>query len=150
MVDSRQKGARGETQAKDALKKHTGLKWERTPGSGALNEKHQLKGDLYVPGEKNLFCVEVKNYEDDHLNSTLLTGKSPQIIDWWKQTIRESAQVNRKPLLIFKHNRSKMFVAFEEFPSHKYRYIFVSIDEHEFYVALLDDYLTYEKPKFIA
>ncbi len=28
--------------------------------SGALE---YLKGDLYVPNEKNLYCIEVKNYE---------------------------------------------------------------------------------------
>ena len=49
-VDPRAKGARTETTVRDLLKKHTGLAWERVPGSGALDPKHQLKGDLYVPG----------------------------------------------------------------------------------------------------
>ena len=60
MVDPRAKGARTETTVRDTLRKATGLQWERVPGSGALDEKHGLKGDLYVPGEKNKFCVEVK------------------------------------------------------------------------------------------
>ena len=62
MVDPRAKGATAETKARDELRKLTKLKWERVPGSGALDEKHGLKGDLYVPNEKNLFCVEVKHY----------------------------------------------------------------------------------------
>ena len=150
MVDSRDKGARAETVMRDALRKHTGLKWERVPGSGALNEKHQLKGDLYVPGEKNLFVTECKHYADDHLTSSILTGKNPQILDWWEQALRQGRQVSKTPLLIFKFDRSKIFAAFEDIPSSKYRYMFVSVGEYEFFVALLDDYLTYEQPKFIA
>lgn len=149
MVDSREKGARAEVTVRDLLRKHTKLTWERVPGSGALNEKHQLKGDLYVPGEKNLYVVEVKHYKDDHLDSTLLTGKSPQLLEWWKQAVRQGEQVSKIPLLTFKHDRSKIFVAFTELPSSRYRHIFVSLDGYEFFIALLEDYLTFEKPKFI-
>ena len=67
VVDARAKGARTETTVRDLLKKHTGLGWERVPGSGALDPKHLLKGDLYVPGRTNLWCVEVKGYAEDHL-----------------------------------------------------------------------------------
>lgn len=150
MVDSRDKGARAETTIRDALRKLTDLKWERVPGSGALNEKHQLKGDLYVPGEKNLFVVECKHYQDDHLTSQVLTGKNPQLLEWWKQAVRQGVQVSKKPLLIFKFDRSKLFVAFEDVPSSNYRHMLVSVDNHEFFVAILSDYITFEQPKFIA
>ena len=150
MVDSRDKGARAETVIRDALRKQTNLKWERVPGSGALNEKHQLKGDLYVPGEKNLYVVECKHYAEDHLTSAVLTGKSPQLLEWWQQAIRQGVQVSKTPLLIFKFDRSKIFAAFEEIPSAQYRHIFVHVDEHEFFVSLLSDYLLHEQPKFIA
>ncbi len=150
MVNPRDKGARGETLARDLLRKHTGLNWERVPGSGALDEKHGMKGDLYVPNEKNYYAVEVKNYEEDHLNSTLLTSKTPQLIEFWQQAVRQGIQTNKKPLLIFKFNRSKMFVAFEEMPSANYRNLFVNINGYEFYTSLLEDYLLNEKPKFIA
>ena len=150
MVDSREKGARAETVAKDTLKKYTGLKWERVPSSGALNEKHQLKGDLYVPGEKNLFCVEVKHYKDCYIDHSLITSKNPQIIEWWKQTLRQAEQINKEPLLIFKHDRSKLFVLFDTFPSGSYPYIFIHKNEYELYMALLEDYLKYEVPQFIV
>jgi Holliday junction resolvase len=150
MVDSREKGARAESVIRDQLRKATGLNWERVPGSGALNEKHGLKGDLYVPNEKNLYCVEVKHYKDDHLTSSVLTGKNPQVIEWWKQAIRQGIQVSKTPLLIFKYDRSKVFAAFTEIPSANYRHMLLHIDEYEFFVALLDDYLSNEKPKFIA
>lgn len=151
MVDSRAKGARVETQIRDILRTWTGLQWERVPGSGALDPKHLLKGDLYVPGTQNHFCVEAKGYAEDHLTSKLLTGKNPQLIDFWKQAVRQGEQVKKQPLLVFKFDRSKAFVAFSDMPSSsKYRYVYLSIDEYEFYVALLTDWIEFEDPKFVT
>lgn len=150
MVDSRAKGARTETVVRDALRKHTGLGWERVPGSGALDPKHQLKADLYVPGRTNLYAVEVKGYAEDHISSALLTGKNPQLIEFWKQSVRQGHQVNKKPLLAFKFDRSKIFVAFSDMPTASYRYLFVSVEGQEFYVALLEDWLVNEQPKFVT
>lgn len=151
MVDPRAKGARTETTIRDLLRKHTNLQWERVPGSGALDEKHGLKGDLYVPNANNLFCVEAKGYADDHLTSAVLTSKNPQLIQFWEQAVRQGLQVKKEPLLAFKHDRSKVFVAFRAMPTtNAYRWLYGSINEHEFYLALLEDWLTYETPKFIA
>ena len=151
MVDSRAKGARTESTIRDLLKKLTGLKWERVPGSGALDPKHQLKGDLYVPGQTNLYAVEVKGYAEDLINSTLLTGKNPQLLEFWKQAVRQGHQVNKKPLLIFKFDRSKVFVAFEDLPkTMAYRCILISVDGHDFYVALLEDWVKHDQPQFVT
>ena len=149
MVDSRDKGARAETAVKEVLRKDTGLNWERVPGSGALNEKHGLKGDLYIPNERNHYCVEVKHYAEDHLNSSLLSGKNPQLLQWWTQAVRQSRQVNKIPLLIFKHDRSKLFAAFGGLPEAAYNYMCINVNGAEVFVALLTDYLKYEKPEFI-
>lgn len=148
-VDPRAKGARGETVVRDALRKATGLKWERTPGSGALDPKHQLKGDLYVPGEGNLYCVEVKNYEESPIDHGLLSSKSPLFITFWEQTVRQAKQVDKLPLLIFKHNRSKLFVAFTDFPEEDFNHLYLSRPPYECFIALLDDWLEYNTPKFI-
>ena len=148
-VDPRAKGARAETLIRDQLRVLTGLNWERVPASGALDPKHGLKGDLYVPNEKNLYAVEVKHYEEDHLTSAILTGKNPQFFVWWDQAVRQGKQVDKIPLLIFKHDRSKTFCAFEDMPSADYRYFFISALGHEVYVALLDDFVKHEQPKFI-
>ena len=64
MVDSRQKGARAEAALVKLLKEDTGLNWKRTPGSGALHQDHLMKGDAYVPGEHNYYCVEIKHYKE--------------------------------------------------------------------------------------
>lgn len=145
---SKEKGTRAELAARDVLRKYTGLSWERTPLSGALDEKHGLKSDLYVPNEHNLYCVEVKHYEDDHLTSQILTSKNPQLIQFWQQAVRQGTQVGKKPLLIFKHNRSKMFVAFMDLPTADYRKVFIEVLEYNFYVSLLEDWLLHEKPTF--
>lgn len=145
MVDPRQKGARGELQVRDKLRELTGHVWERTPGSGALDPKHKLKGDLYIPDASNVYCVEVKNYEEDHITSKLLTSSNPQLIEWWTQAERQASQVGRKPLLIFKFNRSKMFVAYNDVPSTNLKTILI-LDK--IFVSLLEDWITSEKPKF--
>lgn len=149
MVDPRAKGARGETVVRDALRKLTGLQWERTPGSGALNAKHSLKGDLYIPNSRNNYCVEVKNYEDDHLTSKYLTDKTPQITTWWAQTIREAEEVGKKPLLIFKFNRSKLFAAFQLDEPREILSGHMFLSRDKIYIMLLDDFIKEIKPEWV-
>jgi hypothetical protein len=149
VIDVRAKGATAETKVRDELRKLTGLKWERTPGSGALDPKHMLKGDLYVPGKDNLYCVEVKHYADDHLTSKVLTSKAPQLLEWWEQAIRQGEQVSREPLLIFKFDRSKLFVAFKDFPNVDYPHMYICVGGHEIYIAMLEDWIKCEQPRFV-
>ena len=148
MVDSRQKGARAENEVKGILRKFTELPWERVPGSGALNPQHKLKGDLYIPEHKNVYCVEVKHYKEDHLTSKLLTDKNPQIIKWWDQTERQASQVSQKPLLIFKFDRSKFFVAFRTTETIiDYPYLYYNIED--IHICKLEDWLQWETPMFV-
>lgn len=147
---SKEKGSRAEVLVRDKLRELTKLGWERTPLSGALNEKHGLKSDLYIPNEKNLYSVEVKHYKDCHFSSNIFTDKCPQLLEWWSQTVRQAMQMQRKPLLIFKHDRSKIFAAYTDMPEAAYRHAFVSIDGNEFYVSLLEDYIKNNNPKFVA
>ncbi len=150
MIDSRDKGTRAEAAAKGILIKCTGLPWERVPSSGALNPSHKLKGDLYIPEKVNIYAVEVKHYKDDHMTSKMLTDKKPQIIQWWEQAIRQAEQINKKPLLIFKFDRSKFFVAFlEPKPSETLKYIRYN-NFYKFYIAKLEEWLEKEKPSFIG
>jgi len=120
MIDSRAKGRTAELKCRDELRKLTGLQWERTPMSGALGAQHKLKGDLYVPDTKTKYCVEVKHYKDDHLCSKILTSMNPQFFQWWEQAVREGKQIDKEPLLVFKHDRSKWFVAFQDWDMQLY------------------------------
>ena len=121
MVDSRAKGQRGEYLVRDMLRDATGLQFERVPSSGALS---YLKGDLYVPDAKNLFCIEVKNYEKSPLTDKIFTNKTNYFLQWWDKIVKQAELKLQQPLLFFKYSRSKVFVATTIEPKNcKYMYI---------------------------
>ena len=144
MVDSRAKGARGEYLVRDMLREYTGLKFERVPASGALE---YLKGDLYVPHEKNYYCIEVKNYSESPLNDRMFTAeKTNNLIRWWKKLLLQAGNRDQKPLLFFKYNRSRVFVVTEHKPKNC-KYMFISW--LNCYVLLAEDWLDKENTEFI-
>lgn len=151
MVDSRQKGYRAETQCKELLTKITGLNWQRIPASGALSEVHGLKGDLYIPGENNKYCVEVKSYKESAINHLLVSGAGKPLLDWIEQAIRQGEQVNKKPLLIFKHDRSPFYICSWQEPANLSRWLVYqySTEELPVYITKLDDWLKEEEIEFI-
>jgi len=70
------------------------------PASGALE---YLKGDLYVPNQRNHFCIEVKNYKDSALTDKVFTQpKTNNLIRWWKKVVIQAAGGDQKPMLFFK------------------------------------------------
>lgn len=147
MIDSRAKGRAAELKARDELRKLTDLMWERTPMSGALGAQHKLKGDLYVPETALRYCVEVKHYKEDHINTKILTSVKPMFFEWWEQTKREAKQMNKLPLLLFKHNRSKWFAAFCD-PNVQFKIMdngirAVTIQPDEVMICLLTDFCKY-------
>ena len=144
MVDSRAKGARGEYLVRDLLREYTNLQFERVPMSGALE---YLKGDLYVPNEKNYFCIEVKNYSDTPLTDKILTQKKTNnLIKWWKKLVIQAERGKQDPLLFFKYNRSKIYVVTDVSPEY-INYIYIS--ELGCYVTLAEEWLDKEKMEFI-
>ena len=146
MVDSRAKGARGEYLVRDMLREATGLKFERVPASGALE---YLKGDIYVPNNKNIYCIEVKNYADSPLTDKIFTAtKTNNLIRWWKKVVQQAYNGDQKPLLFFKYNRSKVFVVTEVKPSNKTDFMYISF--LKCYICLADEWLEVEQPKFTA
>ena len=145
MVDSRAKGARGEYLVRDMLRDATGYQFERVPNSGALE---YLKGDLYVPNEKNLYCIEVKNYEESPLNDKLFTApKTNNLIRWWKKIEQQAAGGGQQPMLFFKYNRSKVFVVTNVKPT-KTDYIYINF--LNCYVCVAEDWLPNEKLEFLG
>ena len=144
MVDPRAKGAEGERQVRDLLKKHTSLGFQRVPMSGALDF---LKGDIFLPNMHNNYCIEVKFYKDSHFNDKILTAlKSNMFIRWWDQTIEQAKKAGAKPALFFKYNRSKIFVAQRDEPENGLNYMYVS--HLGCYVSLAHEWLLLEKPSF--
>ena len=150
MVDSKAKGSRAEEKARDILREYTKHKWERTPFSGALSANHKLKGDLYIPSENTVFCVEVKHYAEDNFTSKLFTDKSPTLIAWWEQTLREAEEMEKLPLLLYKFDRSKWFVATLFEPKKCSVYSYIKYNDHSFYTLQLEKWLMNERPEFIC
>ena len=144
MVDPRAKGAEGERQVRDLLRKHTKLEFQRVPMSGALE---YMKGDLFLPNMHNNYCIEVKFYKDSHFNDKILTAlKSNVFIRWWDQTIEQAKKAGAKPALFFKYNRSKIFVAQRDEPENGLNYMYVS--HLGCYVSLAHEWLLLENPGF--
>jgi len=145
MVDSRAKGARGEYLVRDMLREATNLQFERVPNSGALE---YLKGDLYVPNEKNKFCIEVKNYEESPLNDRIFTAqKTNNLIRWWKKIVQQAEGGNQEPLLFFKYNRSQVFVVTAEKPKNTEEWMHINF--LNCYVLLASIWLESEQVEFL-
>jgi|TARA_A100001015_G_scaffold309079_1_gene407860 Holliday junction resolvase len=146
MVDSRAKGARGEYLVRDMLRERSGLQFERVPNSGALE---YLKGDLYVPNEKNRFCIEVKNYESSAFTDKIFTAqKSSNLINWWKKVRQQAKGGNQEPLLFFKYNRSPVFVVTEIKPVKTDQWVNISF--MKCYVLLAETWLKNEEVAFLG
>ena len=145
MVDSRAKGARGEYLVRDMLREFTGYQFERVPSSGALD---YLKGDLYVPHQKNRFCIEVKNYADSPLTDKIFTQqKTNNLIRWWTKLVEQAEGGNQEPLLFFKYNRSPVFVCTEEKPVKVEKFLYISF--LKCYTMLAESWLEEEKVDFL-
>jgi len=144
MVDSRAKGARGEYLVRDMLRDASGLQFERVPSSGALS---YLKGDLYVPDEKNLFCIEVKNYEKSPFTDKIFTNKTNYLLQWWEKIVKQAELKLQQPLLFFKYSRSKVFVVTTLKPENT-RYTYVSW--LDCYIMIAEEWLDQEKVEWIG
>ena len=145
MVDSRAKGARGEYLVRDLLRERTNLQFERVPASGALE---YLKGDLYLPHEKNRFCIEVKNYSESPLTDKIFTAtRTNNLIRWWTKLLQQAANGNQEPLLFFKYNRSPVFVCTEEKPVKVEKFLYISF--LKCYTMLAESWLEEEKVDFL-
>ena len=142
MVDSRAKGAEGEKQVKDLLRKHTGLPFERVPMSGALPF---MKGDLFVPDTALIYCIEVKFYKDDAISTKVFTNKSNNFVQWWAKTVQQAEDNKLEPLLFFKANHAQFFVSTKTKPE-KVDYMYISMLDA--YICLAEKWLEHEKQEW--
>lgn len=139
-IDPRAKGARGEGEVVKLLSEATGLKWIRTPQSGATNF---AKGDVMLDlqsGKISKYLVEVKLYADDQLNSNLLNPSISQVEKWLEQTEREAKQMNSLPMLVFRKDRGKWLVAVAKEYSNL-NYIHFKKNGYNYYIYLFSDLL---------
>jgi len=135
---SKIKGSAYEAKIRDLLTKELKIEFKRMPLSGSLE---YLKGDLWTPFDTAAwpYCIECKHYAEINWNN-LLTAKSTELYQFWTQTIREAEVIKKKPLLIYRWNRSKDFVCWND-DLEIDQYIYVNAFEHEFKMGLLSDWL---------
>ena len=142
-VNSRAKGVRGEDSVREILCNSSGYNFERTPGSG----NGKIKGDLYIVGFKNKFCIEIKNYAESPLSDKIFTNKTNNLNVWWSKLCIQAKQCNQEPLLIFKYNRSKLFVVTHIKPVNVEKFLYFSI--LNCYIMLIDDWLMKEETTWL-
>lgn len=139
------KGSAYEQKVATRLTKEFGVEFRRVPLSGSID---YLKGDIWTPHDTAWwpYAIECKHYKDIEWNN-LLTSKTTDMLQFWRQAVREAEVMNKKPLLIFRWNRSKDFVGFDDNTEVS---AFVEINSFgcKFKVCLLDDWLEVVKPKF--
>ena len=90
---SKIKGSAYEAKIRDLLTTELKIEFKRMPLSGSLE---YLKGDLWTPFDTAAwpYCIECKHYKEVNWNG-LLTAKSSDLYEFWKQCIRE-AETMRK------------------------------------------------------
>ena len=138
---SKVKGRAFEYVVRDIFTEAFNEKFERVPLSGALP---YLKGDVYCPDlPKFPWCIEAKNHKVVDWNN-VLTAKSAQLISFWQQTVREANTMKKFPLLIYKWDRSKIYVCWND-SIRVENFVFVSVGECKFNMALLDNWLPQAK-----
>ena len=135
---SKLKGSAFEAKIAKYLSEEFNKQFRRVPLSGALE---WMKGDLIVIDDTAWFpwTIECKHYKSVEWNN-LLTAKSSEMFIFWTQTLREAEVMKKKPLLIFRWNRSKDFVAYDDELKVK-SYIEVNSFGHKFRVSLLSDWV---------
>jgi len=132
MVNSRAKGDLGEKKLIQFLKERTGQEFTQVPGSG----NGKIKGDITFQGCR--FCIEIKNYKEDPLSSTILTNKTNLIVTWWVKLKKECK--SKEPLLFYRWNRSKWFVVTSTKPIKTKNYLDFAV--HSCYILNVEDWLT--------
>lgn len=135
---SKIKGSAYEAKIATLLSDEFNKEFRRVPLSGAID---YLKGDIWTPHDTAWwpYCIECKHYSDLEWNN-LLTAKTTDILNFWRQAVREAEVMNKKPLLIFRWNRSKDFVAYND-EIVVDSYIEIKSFDCFFKVSLLDDWL---------
>lgn len=131
------KGNQFESQIAKKLSAALPINFIRSPGSGARiggknfatlgammgEESMKLFNADVVPVNESTagfnfnFSVECKFYKESD-NFTSLVSGTANIYKWFRESIVDSAKIDRKPILIFKWNRTPVFVAVKH-GSHK-------------------------------
>ena len=142
---SKTKGRAFEYIVRDKLSEAFESKFERVPLSGALT---YLKGDVYPPWMPDFpWCVEAKNHKEVEWNN-LLTAKTNSIIEFWNQAEKQANIMKKRPLLVYKWDRSKIHCCWSDNLVVVDKYIEINVLATPFKMALFEDWLNNAKQVF--
>ena len=135
---SKIKGSAYEAKIRDLLTQELNLEFKRMPLSGSLE---YLKGDLWTPHDTAAwpYCIECKHYAEVNWNG-LLTAKSSDLLDFWRQAVREAKVMKKMPLVIYRWNRSKDYICWSDDINLELQITYKGFD-CEFKMGLLQDWL---------
>jgi hypothetical protein len=135
---SKIKGSSYEAKIRDLLTKELSIEFKRMPLSGSLD---YLKGDLWTPHDTAAwpYCIECKHYAEVNWNS-LLTAKTSDLLNFWRQAVREAEVMKKKPLVIYRWDRSKDYICWNDQIKVDNQITYKGFD-CEFKMALLQDWL---------
>ena len=142
---SKIKGSAYEAKIRDLLTKELNIEFKRMPLSGSIE---YLKGDLWTPHDTAAwpYCIECKHYKEVNWNG-LLTATSSDLLNFWRQAQREAEVMKKKPLVIYRWNRSKDYVCWDDEVEIEH-YIECSVFDCKFKMGLLNDWITEIKSSF--
>lgn len=135
---SKAKGSAFEAKIARKFTEAFGKEFKRVPLSGAIE---YLKSDIFVPSDTAWFpyILECKHYKEVKWNG-FLTAKSSDIYKFWEQASNDAVKMDKKPLLVFRWDRSKDFVAYSD-QVVVTDYVEVSAFGQKFRISLLDDWI---------
>lgn len=135
---SKIKGSAYEAKIRDLLTEQLKIEFKRMPLSGSLE---YLKGDLWTPHDTAAwpYCIECKHYAEVNWNG-LLTAKSSDLLDFWRQAVREAKVMKKMPLVIYRWNRSKDYICWSDDINLELQITYKGFD-CEFKMGLLQDWL---------
>lgn len=140
------KGTAFEAKIAKYLTQELGMEFKRMPLSGSIS---YLKGDLWTPTDTAgfEFCIECKHYKEVNWNG-LLTAEKCDLLEFWRQALREAEVMEKSPMLIYRWNRSKDFACWEaDFINCKHQ-MEMNVFGLNFKMALLSDWVEeYKKYK---
>ena len=142
---SKIKGSAYEAKIRDLLTEQLKIEFKRMPLSGSLE---YLKGDLWTPHDTAAwpYCIECKHYAEVNWNG-LLTAKSSDLLDFWRQAVREAKVMKKMPLVIYRWNRSKDYICWSDDINLDLQITYKGFD-CEFKMGLLQDWLDVYKKTY--
>ncbi len=109
---ARDKGSAFERKTAKTLGAWWGHDFHRTPGSGSLHwgSSNNVAGDIVTPPEADFpYVIECKDHNDDWTLESVVLNKA-DVKNWWAQVVNDSLSVKKTPMLVFKRNRSSVFI----------------------------------------